>query len=273
MTDPLARIAAALDRALPPPPPAPRRDAPAYAWVAGGLAETALAALPIGLLTGIDAQVAALRVNTERLAAGHAAHDALLWGVRGAGKSAAVKSVVAAVQSARPELALAQLPAAEATALPALFTALAALARPVVVFVDDLGFGDDDAGARMLRSVLDGGACARSPGVRLYVTANRRHIVGRDAREQDDPLNARDVVEDRLALADRFGISLGFHAADQAQYLAMCAGYARALGIAFDDADALSFATQRGARSGRVAHHYAVELAGRAGRSIDALLG
>jgi predicted AAA+ superfamily ATPase len=52
--------------------------------------------------------------------------------------------------------------------------------------------------------------------------------------EQDDPINPRDVVDDKLALADRFGLSIGFHACSQDDYLAIIAGYAAALGLDFD---------------------------------------
>ena len=108
----------------------------------------------------------------------------------------------------------------------------------------------------------------RPPNVRLYVTSNRRHIVARDIAEQESAINVRDVVDDRLALADRFGLSLGFHVCDQETYLAMVSRYAEAFDLPFDAADALTWSTQRGARSGRVAWHYAVELAGRAGRTL-----
>ncbi len=152
--------------------------------------------------------------------------------------------------------------------MPDLFAQIRGLARAYVVFADDLGFEDGGAGgARMLRSLLDGGAEARPNNARLYVTANRRHIVPRDMSEQDSPINPRDVVDDRLALADRFGLSLGFHVCDQATYVEMVAGYARAMGIEFDPMDAIAWATQRGSRSGRVAWQYAVELAGRHGRA------
>ena len=59
--------------------------------------------------------------------------------------------------------------------------------------------------ARALRSWLEGGVEARPGNVRLAVTSNRRAIVARHMSEQDDPLNPRDAVDDRLALADRFG--------------------------------------------------------------------
>jgi uncharacterized protein len=219
--------------------------------------------LALGLLTGIDDAKATLVENCRRHAAGHAAHDALLWGARGSGKSALAKAAVGATEG----LALVELAASDLATLPVLFTMLAAGDRRIVVFIDDLGF-DDVQAARALRSVLDGGASARPGNVRLYVTSNRRHIVTRDIDEQSSAINPRDAADDALALADRFGLSLGFHVADQPTYLAMVGGYANAFRLPFDPADAIRFATQRGSRSGRVAWHYVVELAGRAGRSL-----
>jgi len=268
MDDALRRIADALERLVPPPLPAVAHDAAAYVWTGGGLSVATFAPLALDLLTGIDAQKAALVENTRRLARGAAAHDVLLWGARGAGKSALVKASVGAVRDEGHDLALVELAAGRVADLPALFAALAPLARPVIVFVDDLGFDDGVSEARALRSVLEGGAQARPPHVRLYVTSNRRHIVARDMAEQESAINVRDEVDDRLALADRFGLSLGFHVCDQETYVAMVAGYAAAYALPFDPADAIAFATQRGGRSGRVAWHYVVELAGRSGQAI-----
>jgi uncharacterized protein len=266
MDETLRRIADALERLAPPlsaPPPA---DAPAYVWNGSALTAAHFAPLPIELLTGIDEQKARLLENTQRLAGGHAAHDALLWGSRGMGKSALVKACVGAVGG---ELALVELAATDVSGLPALFDVVAGWSRPTVVFIDDLGFDDGIASARALRSVLDGGSSARPAHVRLYVTSNRRHIVPREMVEQESAINVRDVVDDRLALADRFGLSLGFHVCDQDTYVAMVRAYAQAHKLPFDAQDAINFATQRGSRSGRVAWHYVVELVGRAGRRLS----
>ena len=151
--------------------------------------------------------------------------------------------------------------------LPALFSQLRGADRAFIVFIDDLGFDEGGADARALRSVLEGGATARPANVRLYVTSNRRHIVPRYLSEQEDPINKRDVVDDKMALSDRFGLSLGFHAIDQQAYLDIVTGYAARLGLTFDPLDAVQWATQRGSRSGRVAWQYVIELAGRAGRA------
>lgn len=269
MDDTLRRIADALDRLAPPPVADPDCDAPVYVWRNNGLSPAVFDPLPLDLLTGIDDQKSLLLENIRRHASGLAAHDMLLWGARGSGKSAVVKSVVGALQADGMPLALVELAGTQAASLPALFDRLAHWRRRFVVFLDDIGFEGDMAAARTLRSVLDGGSTARPANVRLAVTSNRRHIVARDIAEQDSAINVRDVVDDRLALADRFGLSLGFHVADQPTYLAMVAGYAARWNLPFDANDAVQFATQRGSRSGRVAWHYVVELAGRAGRSLD----
>lgn len=268
----LSRIADALDRLAPlTPVPADLDTHPAYRWDGTTLsAITDFQPLDYALITGIDAQKAACLENTRRLANGFAAHDILLWGARGTGKSATVAACVGAVQQEGLPLALIEVATDDLRSLATLFTLLRKSDRPMVLFIDDLGFDSDfGADARALRSLLQGGITARGRHVRLYATSNRRHIVPRSLSEQDDPINPRDVVDDRMALSDRFGLSLGFHALDQEAYVAIVQRYAQRLGLDVDPAEAISWATQRGSRSGRVAWQYVVELAGRAGRDID----
>ena len=266
----LTRIADALDRLAPAPPAEASAGAPAYRWQHGRLTAASFNPLPLDLLTGIDRQKTAVLTNLTRLAAGHAAHDMLLWGSRGSGKSALVKSVIGKIQVVSSQLALVEVATDSLTELATLFEKLDP-SRPTLVFVDDLGFDGDLAGARALRSMLDGGATARSAAIRLAVTSNRRHIVPREMAEQDSAINPRDVADDRLALADRFGLSLGFHLPNQDEWLAMVETYAAFFALPFDRADALEFVTARGTRSGRSAWHYTVEIAGRAGIALEPL--
>lgn len=269
--DPLARIAAALERLVPPTPPvADWLAAPAYVWDGHARAVARIVAPELALLRGIDAQKEIVTANVARLAAGHAAHDMLLWGARGMGKSALLRASVVAAQSADPaRIALVQVAPDALPSLAGLFATLGRVERRFLVFIDDLGFEDGDgAGPRALRSWLEGGVEARPGNVRLAVTSNRRAIVARHLSEQDDPINPRDAVDDRLALADRFGLSVGFHNCTQDDYLAIIAGYCADLGLAFDEHDALEWSKRRGQRSGRVAWHYVTEVAGRAGRTL-----
>ena len=272
LAGPLERIAAALERLAPAPAPAIDWTAhPAYVWNATGAhGVDGIEAPTLDQLRGIDAQKAAVTANVARLAAGHAAHDMLLWGARGMGKSALLRASVASAQDQAPgAIALVQVAQDALSGLTGLFTQLGKLDRRFLVFIDDLGFEDNDSsGPRILRSWLEGGVEARPANVRLAVTSNRRAIVSRHMSEQDDPINPRDVVDDRLALADRFGLSIGFHNCSQDDYLAIIDGYLSALDLAWDAADALEWCQRRGGRSGRVARHYVAEVAGRAGRVL-----
>lgn len=268
--DALDRIAAALERlAPPPPPPTDWQNAPAYLWEGErARAVPVLDALPLDGLHGIAAQKVALRNNCARLASGAAAHDALLWGARGMGKSALVRAAVADVQAAQHgTLALVQLAPGTLPTFPALIASLSEQPRAFLLFIDDLGFGADGRAEMLsLRSLLDGGIGVRPAHIRLAVTANRRAVVERE--DTSGAIHERDERDDALALADRFGLTLGFHPADKDTYLAILAGYTAPLGLSFDPEEAMAFAIQRGNRSGRTALQFATELAGRAGVSL-----
>jgi predicted AAA+ superfamily ATPase len=269
MTDPLDRIAAALERLAPPPPDsADPLVHPAYVWRHEALvAARAFRPLSLDLIVGADAQKEALVTNLTRLAAGLPAQDALLWGARGTGKSSLVKAAVGHVQAQGGAIALIEVAADRLETLPRLFDLIAQHPRAFVLFLDDLGF--DAAGdARALRSLLEGGAEARPANARLVVTSNRRHLLPRDIAEQSSAINPRDAVDDQLALADRFGLSLGFHVVDQDAYLAIVRGYTTAYALPFDGVEAVQWATRRGSRSGRVAWQYVIDLAGREGRAL-----
>ena len=265
------RIAGALERLAPPVvEPTDWMGHPAYIWTGEAPRPVAaIATTPLAQLRGIDAQKAAVSTNLARLAAGAAAHDMLLWGARGMGKSALIRAAVADVQAAQHgALALVQVAPGGLAGFPALIEALAGQKRAFVLFIDDLGFGADDMQDNLaLRSLLDGGIVARPANVRLAVTANRRAIVARTT-EENAPLHERDERDNALALADRFGLSLGFHPCDRATYLAMVRGYTDLLGLAVDEEEALAWAIARGNRSGRAAYQFACELAGRAGLAL-----
>lgn len=268
--DVLERIANALERLAPPAAsPVDLLSGDAFLW--DGRTPKRIAPFEptdIDLLTGIDPQKTRLLDNTSRHAQGHAAHDVLLWGSRGMGKSALAKSVVRALQAQGKDIALIEAPSDHLETLPALFELLASTKRSFIIFIDDIGFSEGSSEPRTLRSMLEGGASQRPANVRLYITSNRRHIVSRQMSEQDDPVNPRDAVDDQLALSDRFGLRLGFHAASQDDYLAIIARYAETHGLDYDRDDALLWAKQRGSRSGRVAWQYIAELAGRAGKFL-----
>jgi predicted AAA+ superfamily ATPase len=76
-----------------------------------------------------------------------------------------------------------------------------------------------------------------------------------------------EVVDEKLALSDRFGLVLGFYGFDQATYLAIVDRYATQAGLSTPreplHAQALRWALERSSRSGRTARHFIDDLAGR----------
>ncbi len=267
----LGRIADALDRAVPPPAQMPDLGSyPAYRLDRQGVhpVET-FRPLPLDLIVGIDRQKTELTENLRRHAGGAAAHDILLWGVRGAGKSALVKSAVGHLQGEALPLTLIEVAAHHIETLPSFWAKLARSQRRICLFIDDISYAASSDQARRVRSMLDGGVEQRPANVRLVVTSNQRNIVERSEGEQAQPLNERDGAEDSLALADRFGMKLGFQRSTQDDYLDIITAYADYFALDWDRQEALNFAHQRGGRSGRTAWHFIVERAGASGRSLD----
>ncbi len=268
LPDPVLRIAAALERLSPPIADVDPATGHWFVFAQGGLAAVPRPrTTPLALYAGVDVQRDSLLENARRHAAGLPAHDVLLWGARGMGKSSLVRAVHAGLVDAGADVALVQLASPDLPHLPALFRRLADVHRRFTVFLDDLSLEGDDGKVHALRSLLDGGVMARPDHVRIIVTSNRRNLVPRN-HSDPDATNPRDAADDQLALADRFGLRLGFHACDQADYLQMCENYARAHGLAFNPAAALAWAAGRGARSGRVAWQFTVEAAGAQGCTL-----
>ncbi|MEP0390563.1 MAG: DUF815 domain-containing protein [Erythrobacter sp.] len=268
--DILERIAKSLERLAPQTaPPVDWTRHPAYIWSSTaphGLKN--LDALPLDRLRAIDAQKRSLCDNLTRLANGAAAHDMLLWGARGMGKSALIRAAVYALQEKSADIALIQVTADGLDSIAHLIDELANVPRTFVLFIDDLGFGDDELQANLaLRSLLDGGALGRPANIRIAVTSNRRAIVQREAATPS-ALHERDERDNALALADRFGLTVAFHPCDQADYIEIVRSYCEPLGLTFDEVEAQSWAIARGNRSGRTANQFACEIAGRAGLAL-----
>jgi len=143
--------------------------------------------------------------------------------------------------------------------------------RRFLLFCDDLSFDKDDAHYKSLKAALDGGIEGRPENALFYATSNRRHLMPRDMieNERQTSINPSEATEEKVSLSDRFGLWLGFHACDQAQYLEMIRGYCDAYQIEISDedlrAEAIEWRQTRGSVSGRVAWQYVQDLAGRKG--------
>ena len=285
--DLLERIANALERLAPAPPPTPDfTGADAFIWHPDA---RRLAAVPrvnrvdMALLKGIDRMRNILVENTERFARGLPANNALLWGARGMGKSSLVKAAHAAVNAGLAlkigprdagRLKLVEIHREDIESLPELMSLLRGAPFRFLVFCDDLSFDAEDTSYKSLKAVLEGGIEGRPDNVILYATSNRRHLMSRDMieNERSSAINPGEAVEEKVSLSDRFGLWLGFHRCSQDEFLAMVEGYVSHYGVPADAEtlrrEALEWSTTRGARSGRVAWQYVQDLAGRLGVTL-----
>lgn len=273
--DALAGIRAALDRLSPPDLGAPDfGSADGFLWQVRPRGLRAIAAInriDLELLKGIDRVRDILLDNSRRFAAGFAANNALLWGARGMGKSSLIKAVHGEIAKEEPTIKLVEIHREDVDTLPELLDQLRDRPFRFIVFCDDLSFEPGETSFKSLKAALDGGIDGRPANTIFYATSNRRHLIAREMEENErsDAITPHESVDEKVSLSDRFGLWLGFHACSQNDYLDMVRSYAKAFGIDLPEgalvAEALEWAVTRGARSGRVAWQFSLDLAGRQG--------
>lgn len=208
---------------------------------------------------GLERELQILAENTEYFLAGHRANNVLLYGNRGTGKSSAVKSLLDSY--GEQGLRLVELAKGNLGDLPDVVRHLAGRPQKFILFVDDLSFDDAEPEYKSLKTVLEGGLEAKPTNVLIYATSNRRHLVKENFSErQGDEVHARDTVEEKLSLADRFGITITFPSPDQKAYLQIVQGLADQRGLVVEEDElhrlALCWEMMHNGRSGRTARQF-----------------
>ena len=225
-------------------------------------------------LKEVEPQKERLVRNTEQFVSGRGANNVLLTGARGTGKSSLIK---ACLNEFSPRgLRLIEVDKTDLVDLPDLVDLVAERPERFIVFCDDLSFDEGEPGYKALKSVLDGSVAQSSDNVLIYATSNRRHLLPEYMKEnlsyqhtEDGEVHPGEVVEEKISLSERFGLWVSFYPFTQAEYLAIVAQWMRAEGmdestITAARQESLVWALERGSRSGRVAHQFARDYAGRA---------
>ncbi|MCR4441457.1 MAG: ATP-binding protein [Peptococcaceae bacterium] len=217
--------------------------------------------------------------NTEQFLRGYPANNVLLYGDRGTGKSSTVKALVNLY--GERGLRLIEVQKQDLADFPLVISLLAERPQRFILFVDDLSFTEQEGQYRELKALLEGGLEARPQNVLVYATSNRRHLVqerfsdreitGYD-KEQDD-VRYMDTMQEKLSLADRFGITVTFAAPDQKRYLAIVEKMARERGIDIPVEElhqrALKWEMSFNARSARTARQFVDFLEGQLALEAD----
>lgn len=222
-------------------------------------------------LVGIDDIRDDVVRNTTQFVDGLPANNVLLWGERGCGKSSLVKGLL--MPFAARGLRIVELKRWDIMSLPLITGLLRDAPFRFILFCDDLSFDEGEGDFRALKTLLDGDIEERPANVLIYATSNRRHLLPERVRDTagDDEIHPEEAVGEKLALSDRFGLSLGFYSLDQEEYLAVVRRYAVQRNIAVSDKElcdkALKWALYTARRSGRSARQFIDDLEGRLGLS------
>jgi predicted AAA+ superfamily ATPase len=275
----LVQIAEALERLSPRPSEYPDfANNEAFVW---SMSPDQLKPVPqvsklkLELLVGIDGVRNILLENTLQFSRGLSANNALLWGSRGMGKSSLIKAIHQKIIDEGFPLKIVELQREDLPSVGRLLNILRDSSERFLLFCDDLSFSHDDQHYKSLKAVLDGGLEGRPENVLFYATSNRRHLMPRDMieNEKSSSISPSEAVEEKVSLSDRFGLWLGFHPCTQDEYLEMIVRYCDAYGVSVDldciRSQAIEWQATRGARSGRVAWQFFVDLAAKNEVNID----
>ncbi|UCH27829.1 MAG: ATP-binding protein [Trueperaceae bacterium] len=185
-------------------------------------------------LIAVDRQIASLQENTERFLKRAPAHNTLLYGPRGSGKSTAVRGLLKLYWG--EGLRLVEISVGDLIDLPLIVEQLRVQPHRFILFVDDLSFELSDHRYQPLKTLLEGSLTARPNNLLVYATSNRRHLVMERFSERPDPLDddvhSWDTQNERLALADRFGLTITFPTATQQRFSLIVEELARREGLA-----------------------------------------
>ena len=217
----------------------------------------------------VDTQKKEIIRNTRQFLQGISANNVLLTGARGTGKSSLIKALL--TEFSAKGLRLIEVEKHDLVHLPEIVDLIRKRSEKFIIYCDDLTFEANDIAYKALKVVLDGSIVSTSDNVLVYATSNRKNLMPElmvdnlATTTEGGEIRPNDTIEEKSALAERFGLWLSFYTFDQNEYLAIAAHWLKVYEVDFDGAAkkaALQFTYTRGARSGRVAYQFARDYAG-----------
>lgn len=211
-------------------------------------------------LVGLERPLGLLQKNTLAFLRDKPAQHTLLYGPRGSGKSTAVRSLLRSY--AKEGLRLIEVAPEDILSLADIVEAVRLRPHRYILFVDDLSFEQGDNSYHPLKRLLEGSLTQRPQNILIYATSNRRHLVKEQFSDRPDPLNedvhAWDTQHERLALADRFGLTITFPDASQQRYLEIVRGLLAYKKLTLENIEeqAIRFAEWGNGYSGRTAQQF-----------------
>ncbi len=226
-------------------------------------------------LIGYEEERKAVIDNTLHFLDGFKANNVLLYGDRGSGKSSTVKGLLNEYH--QRGLRLIEVPKSFLVDFPRVTALLRHKKQKFIIFVDDLAFEDNEENYTALKAILEGGVESKPDNVLIYATSNRRHLVkekfsdraGLHSGNAEDEIRASDSIQEKLSLADRFGITVVFSSPDKKRYLQIVEGLVAQRGLDIDKEklhrEALKWELWYNGRSPRTARQFVDWLEGEMG--------
>jgi uncharacterized protein len=212
-------------------------------------------------LIGIESVKKQVIQNTRQYLDGRKANNVLLWGERGTGKSSLIKFLLTVFDDTK--LRVVQVYKHDILTIQEMYE-LMVRSKPYrfILFLDDLSFEENQTDYKELKTIMDGGLEEIPENILFYATSNRKHLVPTRFSDNDsDEIRSADTIEEKLSLAERFGLRFGFYHFSQETYLEIVASYAARYGVRMDKETlerlALQWALYAGGRNGRIAEQFA----------------
>ncbi len=210
-------------------------------------------------LVGYRRQRSQVEENTRALLAGRRVNNVLLFGESGTGKSATVKSLLSLPEA--EELRLIEIEKNSVAQMPELIRTLALRQQKFILFIDDLAFDQDDMNYSVLKTILEGGLEKRPDNVAIYATSNRRNLVRQTFSDRaGDEVDRDETIQEKTALADRFGLRVVYQGFTKKEYLELIAHLVRQRGIDIPweelEAQAVKWDARHPGRSPRTARQF-----------------
>lgn len=211
-------------------------------------------------LIGYERQKTALIENTEFFLRGFKANNVLLHGDRGTGKSSCVKALLNKFDDRK--LKLISLNKNQVDHLYRIMKSIADRGCKYIIFIDDLSFEDTETGYKQFKSIIEGGIASQPSNILIYVTSNRRNIIKETwkDREEGGEVHSSDGMQEKLSLADRFGLTITFYSPDKEDYLNIVKGIAKQEKLEIAESrlieEALRWDIRQKGRSGRSARQF-----------------
>lgn len=164
-------------------------------------------------LVGYELQKAKLIENTEAFVSGRPANNALLYGDSGTGKSTSIKAIVNRYYD--DGLRMIEIYKHQFKYLSQVISLVKNRNYRFIIYMDDLSFEDFEIEYKYLKAVIEGGLESRPENVLIYATSNRRHLIKETWKDKSDmemvgEIHRGDSIEEKLSLANRFGMHIYF---------------------------------------------------------------